>query len=371
MKEESWYHIHNVATVDSPQLLVYADRVKQNIRQAAGMIGDVERLRPHIKTVKSAGAIRLMREAGIRKFKCATIAEAELLARQKVPDILLAYQPVGPKAERFTRLFIEYPDSAFSCLVDDSDAAEYLSDLAAAEGLRVPVYMDLNVGMNRTGISPDTAAIALYKKLERLPGIGLVGLHAYDGHIHMADFEERKRRCDEAFALVDHLRKALIATGAGPLVIVAGGSPTFPFHLQREGVECSPGTFPYWDKGYGDAFAEQNFLPAALVLTRVISLPEPDLICLDLGHKSVAPENVLARRLAFLNLSEYELVGQSEEHLTVRVHENHGYKTGDVFYALPGHICPTVALYERAVIIENQHVTAYWLNEARDRKITI
>ena len=96
-KDNSWYLIEDVNELDSPALVIYPQRVTHNIRTAIAMTGDVNKLRPHIKTNKSPDAIQLLKEAGITKFKCASIAEAELLGICEAKDVLLAYQPIGPK----------------------------------------------------------------------------------------------------------------------------------------------------------------------------------------------------------------------------------------------------------------------------------
>src|SRR4030095_12381676 len=101
---ENWFEIEDINELDSPALVVFPERVKHNIRLAIDMIGDVDRLRPHIKTNKSPAVVRLMLDAGISKFKGATIAEAERLAQCNAPDVLMAYQPLGPKLERFISL---------------------------------------------------------------------------------------------------------------------------------------------------------------------------------------------------------------------------------------------------------------------------
>jgi D-serine deaminase-like pyridoxal phosphate-dependent protein len=94
-------------------------------------------------------------------------------------------------------------------------------------------------------------------------------------------------------------------------------------------------------------------------------------LCLDLGHKSIAAENELNKRVHFLNAPDLNFISQSEEHLVMEVELDHRYKIGDVFYGLPYHICPTVALYERAITVENEKITGEWRIIARDRKITI
>jgi D-serine deaminase-like pyridoxal phosphate-dependent protein len=366
-----WFQINSVDELDTPALVVYPDRVKTNIEAAKRMIGDVSRLRPHVKTYKNKEVTQLMFDAGIKKFKCATIAEAEMLAMCEAPDVLLAYQPGGPKLKRFAKLITSYPNTRFSCLLDNMVSAIEISDVAVNNKIQLPVYIDLNVGQDRTGITPGEKSLQLYADCGRLPGIKPIGLHAYDGHLHDADIDILTKKCNVGFEQVAKLKAEIIKKGFPEPVIIAGGSPTFPVHAKRGNVECSPGTFVYWDRGYQLIAKEQPFVPAALVVSRVISLPSETKICLDLGHKSVAAENELQRRVYFLNAPELVMISQSEEHLVANAGQGHAYKVGDVLYGLPYHICPTVALYERAITIENNQTIGEWKNIARDRKILI
>ncbi|MFI5159829.1 MAG: D-TA family PLP-dependent enzyme [Sphingobacteriales bacterium] len=370
MIEQPWYAITDIDKLDTPVLVIYPYRVKQNIETLKGMIDDVSRLRPHAKTNKSKEASLLMLEAGITKFKCATIAEAEMLGMCKALDVLLAYQPIGPKLERFVKLIKAYPDTIYSCLIDNIAAANGISTKALEKDIQIPVYIDLNIGQNRTGIKPEDA-LKLYWECDKLPGIQIAGLHAYDGHIHDADMATRIKKCNEAFEPVLKLQHDIKQRGYPEPVIIAGGSPTFPIYAKRAAIECSPGTFIYWDKGYSLICPEQKFLPAAIVVSRVISLPGERKVCLDVGHKSVSAENDISKRIYFINGSDLVPVSQSEEHLVCEAEKGHGYKVGDVLYGMPYHVCPTVALYERAITIENKQISGEWKNIARDRKINI
>jgi len=255
-------------------------------------------------------------------------------------------------------------------LIDHGDAAKEISDIAKINKKTITVYIDLNVGMNRTGITPGLEALQLYIDCTLLPNLNPVGLHAYDGHIHDIDLSIRAERCQSSFESVLKMQQDLKHKGYPEPQIIAGGSPTFAFHAKRKNIECSPGTFVYWDKGYQLSIPEQEFLPAALVITRVISMPDKTKLCLDLGHKSVSAENEINKRVYFLNATELLPVAHSEEHLIVEAGKGHGYKIGDLFYGLPYHVCPTVALYERAYVIQEQRFNSEWLNAARDRKIT-
>ncbi|GAC1439101.1 MAG: D-TA family PLP-dependent enzyme [Sediminibacterium sp.] len=365
----AWYHINNIDELDSPALIVYPGRVKENIRRLIGMAGSVEQLRPHVKTNKMAEVCNLLLQAGISRFKCATIAEAEMLAMIQAPDVLLAHQPVGPKAGRLLQLVTAFPHTHFSCIIDNLRTASLLSELFVAHHLVLAVFIDLNTGMNRSGIVPEKA-FDLFKACQSLPGIQVVGLHAYDGHIRDTDLQERSRRSDEAFERVTKLTEAINAITATPLKTVVGGSPSFPTHTKRRGMEYSPGTFVFWDWGYKHLVPDEPFEYAALVITRIVSIIDERTFCTDLGHKSVAAENPLPR-VHFLNAPEALAVAQSEEHLIVQVPDATQWQVGDVLYGVPVHICPTVALYDTAVVVDHNKIAGNWKVVARVRKISI
>jgi D-threonine aldolase len=364
---EKMPNIQNINQLDSPALIVFPEIVKNNIKKAIEIIGDVNRLRPHIKTHKTAEVIKLCQAQGIEKYKCATIAEAELLGICEAKDVLLAYQPVGPKAFRLKIIIEKYPKTHFACLVDSAEMAEFYSE----NRFDFDLYIDLNIGQNRTGIFPENA-LELAKKIKKLPFINFKGIHAYDGHIYTKDLPQRKIETDICFEKVEKLKEKLAEIGYENINIIAGGSPTFTIHAARPVVECSPGTFVFWDKGYLDICTEQSLEPAIQVVTRIISMPSPTKICTDLGHKSIAAENSLERRVFFPNAQELKFVSQSEEHLVLETIENHSYKIGDILFGIPIHICPTVALYERLYVVEKEQITGEeWKVLARDRNIGI
>jgi len=101
-----WYNVENPTDITSPSLLIYPDRVEVNIRRMIEIAGNPHRLRPHVKTHKMAEIVRLQMKHDICKFKCATIAEAEMVASCGAEDVLLAIQPVGPNQERFFRCHV-------------------------------------------------------------------------------------------------------------------------------------------------------------------------------------------------------------------------------------------------------------------------
>ena len=369
---QSWFEFKEVADIPSPALLVYRERVQENVRRMLSIAGSAERLRPHIKTHKIREMLDLQQAVGIRKFKCATIAEAELAASAGVPDLLLAYQPVGPAVRRFAELIKTFPRTKLSVVCDDEAAIGSLSEANQAQKPNgsLDVLLDIDVGQHRTGVPAGPQAAKLYQAIASSRGITPGGLHAYDGHISDADPAIRKAACDEAFVPVTRLKNELEASGLPVPRVVAGGSPTFPFHATRSGVECSPGTTVFWDSGYGNKLRDLEFLPAALVLTRVVSKPVPNLLCLDLGHKALGSE-MPHPRVQFLNLRNYNALTHSEEHLVIESADADQFKIGDCLYGVPRHICPTVALYSSAIVIENHQIVGSWKVAARERRISI
>lgn len=367
--DNPWYKIHNENDVFSPSLLVYSDRVEENIRRMIAMAGAVTRLRPHVKTHKMPEIIRLQMNYGISKFKCATISEAEMVARCGVRDILLAMQPVGPAIERFFRLKQAFRNSEFSCIADSEQILIQLSDMASHYNSETLIWIDINVGMNRTGIAPGAEAVRIFKIAEDLPKLKPVGLHVYDGHIHEKNPALREQMCNDAFAPVQKMKDELNKAGFSQVRIVAGGTPTFPIHGLRNDVELSPGTILLWDFGYSSSFADMDFLNAALLFTRVVSIPARDLVCIDLGHKAVASE-MPQPRISIPSIDDLTIIGHSEEHMVIRTSHAGYLRPGDALYAVPRHICPTVDRFDTAYIVTDSRVRGRWNIEARKRQIT-
>ena len=139
-------------------------------------------------------------------------------------------------------------------------------------------------------------------------------------------------------------------------------------HALNPQVDLSPGTCLLWDQGYSENFPDQKFLHAAVLITRVVSKPTEELLCLDLGHKAVASE-MPHPRVYFPDLEHVDFLTHSEEHLVIRTPSAINFEVGDVLYGIPRHICPTTALHQELVVIEGGEVVDLWKVVARDRRI--
>ena len=367
---EPWYVISETRSLETPALIIYYDRLLANIRRLKKMVGDDSRIRPHVKTSKMPDVCRLLQQHYITRFKCATIAEAEMLAQLNASDVLLAYPLIGPDLDRWLQLVQRYPNTVFSCLVSNLVNAEIVNKRALSAETQLRIFIDIDAGMHRTGIGVEKVA-GLYQSLKKMRGLEVVGLHVYDGHLKITDPLQRQRQSDLLFAPIEALRNKLSEKDHAPLKLVIGGSPTFSTHIKRTDSELSPGTFVFWDMGYEAAFPDLPFEPAALVITRVIDVLDNGTCTLDLGTKSVASEMPFPR-VKFLNYPDLRAVFQSEEHLNVRMMDGSRDRLpeiGEVLYGVPYHICPTVALYDYGWVVTEGRVTDQWQVQARKRKI--
>ena len=366
--KEDWFKLKNTHEISTPSLVVFPKRILHNIKLMIEIAGGTESLRPHIKTHKMSEIIKMQIDNGINKFKCATITEAELLAKSGAKDILLAIQPTGKNISRFISLIEIYPESLFSTIVDNEYSLNEINNRAKEKKISVSILLDINNGMNRTGVEPNNEACNIFQKIASASNLNAKGLHVYDGHIRESDYSVRKHLCDNAFSHVLDLKKNIEKKGILIDKIIAGGTPTFPIHAKRENVEVSPGTSLLWDDRYGTAFEDLKFIHSAVLIGSIISKPSKDLLCINLGHKSVASEMDFPR-LSFLNLKNTEQIGHSEEHLVVKCNESDKYPVGMICYSIPSHICPTVPKFSKVLTVDEGEVIGEWKVSARDNMI--
>src|SRR5215467_6029249 len=181
------YRVARIEDVLTPALVVYPEMIASNIARTLHLPGeDANRWRVHIKTAKLDYTLLMLVERGVRNFKCATTLELLEACRTGASDVLFAYPAVGANARRAREIADAFPDVRISVLTDNED------QLRQWRGSSVGVFLDINPGMNRTGIEQSHCDQVL--RLARAVGsVGLEfrGLHYYDGHY--GNLEERER----------------------------------------------------------------------------------------------------------------------------------------------------------------------------------
>ena len=177
------YRLKDAQALSTPALLIYAEMIDTNINAALRMMnGDANRWRPHLKTAKLGYTMRRLVERGVRTAKCATTLELVTALDAGMEDVVVAFPVMGANAARVREIAAVRPDRKISALVE---SPEQLSEWRESA---VSVFVDLNSGMNRTGMAEDRFD-DVRGFIEQVTGAGLEfrGLHHYDGQIHNAD----------------------------------------------------------------------------------------------------------------------------------------------------------------------------------------
>jgi D-serine deaminase-like pyridoxal phosphate-dependent protein len=366
------YRVVDIEDVLTPALVVYPEIIAANIAATLLLLnGDGDRWRAHIKTSKLAYTLRMMVERGVRNFKCATTLELLVACRSGAGDVILAYPVMGANARRVREIAKEFADVRISVLVENEE------QLRQWRGSAVSVFLDINPGMNRTGIEQaDTEKIVSLVRAVGAAGLEFRGLHYYDGQYGSVDGRERTTAAhagyDRLLKVVSEIRRSGLSV---PEVITAG-TPTFPCSLAYEGFQrgefihrVSPGTIVYNDaSSLAQLSAEYGYAPAVLVLTRVVSRPHDGIITCDAGHKTVSADAGLPTCLV-VGHPELTPLGPSEEHLPMAVQAGKsGPQVGDILYLLPRHICPTVNNFDSALLVRRGQIESVEKVTARGRE---
>lgn len=367
------YSIKNTENIVSPALVYYKDMIEVNLDKIIRLAGGADRLWPHVKTHKCLEMTKLQIRKGIRRFKCATIAELEMVCMAKADAGILAMPPAGPTVDRLIAVKKAYPDTQVFGIVDCEEHLRAYSAAARREGVTVDLLLDVNMGMNRTGV-PTAQAAELYRKASAMPGLHMWGLHCYDGNRHETSVAERQACVDRDVTAVLEVRHALRAEGYGVEYMVMGGSPSLPCHIHyaEDGMYYSLGTIFLNDIAYLSEFPDLQMEPAATILCRVISHPCRGRFTLDCGYKGIAGDPPAPDRGRLIGVEHCRPVLQSEEHWVFQMdegHEDEAPAVGTTVYAVPRHVCPCALLYPSILIAEGGEITGEWDVTARNRKI--
>ncbi len=363
------YHFDGEEKIPSPALIYYPEIIAENTRKCIALAGGAQYLWPHVKSHKMEQVLKMQISMGIRRFKCATIKEAAVAAAAGADHILLAYPLVGPNQDRFLELIKQWPDRTFYAVGDDLKQIKMLAGKAKEQGLIIRLFIDVNTGMNRTGVSFEDLP-EFCRQLRSISSVELVGFHCYDGERHEYDPEMRKKKVEETIGAVQKLCSETEREGWEP-ALVMGGSPSFPCYSQEmkgTRIYYSPGTIFIYDAGYGNQFPDLPFKPGAAVLTRVVSHPADGYFTIDCGYKAVSAEQKYPGLLP--EAVHAEPAFQSEEHWTFKMqkgYENERPEIGRCMYVMPWHICPTTALYDQVFTAAGGKLSGTWRVSARGR----
>jgi D-serine deaminase-like pyridoxal phosphate-dependent protein len=353
------YQINELDRIITPALLIYPELVDVNIAATLKMLGnDPNRWRPHIKTAKIGAILRRLINHGVVNFKCATTLELLTACEVGASDVLLAYSMMGANAQRTLEIAEHFAHTRVSVLVENAEQA------ANWRGTAVGVFVDINPGMNRTGMAQDHTGEVV--ELARRIGNQFRGLHYYDGHVSAFTLSEREKYVHKGYDQLLQIVNAIKAAGLGVGELITSGTPATPFAMTYRGFQdssllhrVSPGTVVFNDTtSLEQVPPEYGYVPAGLVLSTVISRPTPRYVTCDAGHKSVSADAGVPT-CSVLGHPHLTPLQPSEEHLPIEsLSEDNIPRIGEKVYLVPRHICPTVNNFDQALFIAAGRVSA-------------
>src|SRR5437868_2623101 len=318
------YRINEIAEVMTPALAIYPELVDANMRTTLRLAGgDAGRLRPHVKTAKLVSVMRQWAARGITHFKCSTSLELLTVCEAGAEDALLAYPAVGAGARRIRELADEFATARISALI------ESVEQIDAWRASRVGLFIDVNPGMDRTGIKQDAIneIIRLAHTIES-SSQAFRGLHYYDGHLGKYEMAERQAIAHRGYDRLMKIVAALEQAGLAVAEVITAGTPTFPCTMSYKGFDAaafvhraSPGTVVYCDcTSLAQLPAEYGYRPAAVVVSTVVSQPSARRVTCDAGHKTISADAGTPTCQA-MGRPELLPAKPSEEHLPIDLAE--------------------------------------------------
>jgi D-serine deaminase-like pyridoxal phosphate-dependent protein len=375
LSEFAWeqrYRISDIENVLTPTLVLYPEIIASNIARTLNLLGGhADRWRAHIKTAKLAYTLGMLVERGVRNFKCATTLELLLACRSGAADVLLAYPAVGANARRVREIADQFPDIRISVLAENEEQVRQW------QHSQVGVFLDINPGMNRTGVEQSQVdiVVGLVRALGDA-GLEFGGLHYYDGQYGGLEARERTAAAHAGYDRLLELVNEIRHSGMRVPEVITAGTPTFPCSLAYEGFHeggfthrVSPGTLVYCDAtSLAQLPGEYGYAPAVLVLTRVVSRPHAGIVTCDAGHKAVSADAGVPTCVV-VGHPELVALTPSEEHLPLGSRgEMRRPQVGEALYLLPRHVCPTVNNFDSALLVRDGQIASVEKVSARGRE---
>jgi D-serine deaminase-like pyridoxal phosphate-dependent protein len=359
-----------IENIDTPALLLDLDILDRNIARMAALVANTGiALRPHVKTHKSPLIAHRQMVAGAGGVCCAKVSEAEVMVAGGIPDVLVTTPVVAP--EKLRRLISLARQATVGVVVDDLQNVKHLSEAAKEAGATLHLLIEINVGQQRCGLAPGSAAADLADEIARLPGVRLRGLQGYHGALQqVVDLNQRASSIRQALDLLLESAQEARRRGHAIEVLTGGGTGSSSTDIRFHGLtELQPGSYVFMDCNYSRIQWEPGgalvpFGAAITILTSVVSCAEPDRIIVDAGWKSASCDSG-APTLKTIDGATFTFAG--DEHGKVSVPQGTRISVGDKLELVPSHCDTTVNLYDRYVCVRNGKVDALWPVAARGK----
>jgi D-serine deaminase-like pyridoxal phosphate-dependent protein len=351
--------------LDTPALLIDLDKLEKNISTiAARCKGSGLDWRPHTKGHKSPIIVHKCLEAGAIGITCAKLGEAEVMAAAGIRDILIANQIVGK--QKIDRLVNLRRLADVMVAVDDPGHIRSIGEAAQAIGVSIRVLIEVNVGMNRSGVEPREPVAELAKLAIETAGITYAGIMGYEGHAMGLPDDKKETECQRCAGLLNDSVSALKAAGLDAPIVSGGGTGTLAFTPDTGGVtEIQAGGGVMMDTYYANRLGARGLDFALTLIASVVSHREPGRAVIDAGRKTVHGDSEMPKALD----EDIEVVALNAEHGHLRLGKNaRDLKLGDKIEMISGYSDMTVFLHDVVYGIRDDRVELVMNIAARGRK---
>lgn len=347
-----------ITEVDTPALWVDLDRLEQNIVtlvrhfQAAGV-----QWRPHTKGMKIPAIAHKLLAAGAIGITCAKVSEAEVMVAAGIKDILIANQITGK--HKLPRLANLCRQADVKVAVDNARNVAALGAAAVSYGVEIGVLVEINCGMERAGVQPGEATLALARLITQTPGVRLRGLMTWEGQtLDIADPVQKRQAIERSIGLITESAELCRRNDIPVEIVSGGGSGTYkvtPFlsgmtEIQAGGAIFCDVTYQSWGV---------DLQPALFVQTTVTSRPNPRRIICDAGFKSL-PSNDGAPAPLGLAQKVQKVVSSAEHGALELETPNETLQVGDLLDFVVGYGDGTVYLHDMMVGVRKGMVECVW-----------
>jgi len=361
------------ADIQTPCLVLDMDALERNIKKMGDYARDHGmRHRVHGKMHKSVDVAKLQEElGGSVGVCCQKVSEAEVFARGGIKDVLVSNQVRDPrKIERLANL-PKLGARTIVCVDDLANVAD-LSTAAVKAGTELEVFVEIDCGAGRCGVTTTAAVIEIAKAVEAAPNLKFTGIQAYQGAMqHMDSYEDRKAKLDVAIAMVKDAVDGLKAEGIDCELVSGGGTGSYYFE-SNSGVynELQCGSYAFMDADYGrildkdgNRIDQGEWENAFFILTSVMSHAKEDKAICDAGLKAQSIDSGLP---VIYGRDDVEYIKCSDEHGVIADPDG-VLKVNDKLRLVPGHCDPTANVHDWYVGVRNGKVEVVWPVSARGK----
>ncbi|RTZ45757.1 DSD1 family PLP-dependent enzyme [Candidimonas sp. SYP-B2681] len=356
----------HVNTIDTPALLLDMDAFEHNLnRMMSALDRHGVRLRPHAKSHKCPQIALRQIALGAVGICCQKVSEAAVFVEAGVNNVLITNEIVGQT--KLKHLMDLAAKAQIGVLVDHASQIDALAKAAHLRGVTLDVYVEVNVGANRCGVSPGLAAYELAEQISSTENLRFAGLHCYQGTAqHMRLPTQRAQAIAAAAQAALDTRTLIEARGIPVQTITGAGTGTFM--LERDSgiyTELQAGSYIFMDSDYGRNELSENevsFQNSLFVLTTVMSRPSEEQAIVDAGLKASSVDSGMP---IVWQRDDLQYVKASDEHGVIATPDGDSLSLESRLMLIPGHCDPTVNLYDDIICVRGEVVEAVWPISAR------